>query len=318
MFCLPQNMVSSVTKSIVPEMGYDGYNSFSKRSDYKVNNFGAKICCHPKKHVPRNQYRDKWRLWKYHGLQKKKIPSYKDWVDVQSYLLKRYNTTCKEKFQESPMVYSNEQIGYNMSKRKHSYDIEEDIPIKMVRKDHVDHMDPIYMNVNGLNIGIQPLPEKHHLYHQQMPKASFKIPKSLVPKASKPTSKSETIYCESKFNCNESPVIEDEDEDDVELDNLLIQAELLKPSDSPFYGNMKGNKTNTELPKIQTDSQQDTQILPPTPPPEESPIKSSSKQSDPVEKAQLSSHQRHLPGSVVSACQTACLKTSKTKVSNTR
>merc|ERR1712107_10417 len=36
-------------------------------------------------------------------------------------------------------------------------------------------------------------------------------------------------------------------------------------------------------------------------------------QSDPVEKAQLSSHQRHLPGSVVSACQTACLKTSKTK-----
>ena len=121
------------------------------------------------------------------------------------------------------------------------------------------------MNVNGLNIGIQPLPEKHHLYHQQMPKASFKIPKSLVPKASKPTSKSEAIYCESKFNCNESSVIEDEDEDDIELDNLLIQAELLKPSDSPFYGNMKGNKTNTELPKTQTDSQQDTQILPPTP-----------------------------------------------------
>ena len=52
-------------------MGYDGCNSFGKGSDYQVNNFGAKICCHPKKHVPRNQYRDKWRLWKYHGLQKK-------------------------------------------------------------------------------------------------------------------------------------------------------------------------------------------------------------------------------------------------------
>ena len=295
-------------------MGYDGYNSFGKGSDYQVNSVnGAKTSC---QHVPRNQYRDKWRFWKYHGLLRKRIPLYKEWSDVQSYLLKRYNNTSKEKFQETPMVNAKEPIRYNVSKRKHSYDIE-NIPVKMLRKQHVEYMDPIYMNVNGLNIGIQPLPEKHHLYHQQMPKASFKIPKSLVPKASKPTSKSEAIYCESKFNCNESSVIEDEDEDDIELDNLLIQAELLKPSDSPFYGNMKGNKTNTELPKTQTDSQQDTQILPPTPPPEESPIKSSNKQSDPVEKPQLSSHQRHLPGSVVSACQTACLKTSKTKVSKT-
>jgi len=310
-------MVSSVTKNIVPELGY---NILGKKSDYNMS-FWPKTTCQLEKHGPRNQYRDKWRLWKYHGELRRRVPTRKDWGEVQSYLLKRYNDSCKDKIQENlysnEQYYANENVLCNGSKRKNPYNMcMEDVTFKKVRKDHPD---PIYMNVNGLKIGIQPLPQTHfqhhHQYKQMLPKDNFKIPLQIPRKQPQPESQPK-----AKFNCNTNKLLDDdEDEDDIELDNLLIQAQLLKPSDSQFYEDISINDksqsttTKTALPNIQTETQQQSQILPPTPPPEDSPIKSYDNQPRTDKSKHETSSHRHLPGSVVSACKTACLKTSKTK-----